>query len=252
LFGVFDASAEGDIGGRGVVLCYPHAADYQSAFRSFRVLAGQLARAGFHVLRFDYLGTGDSWGDDEEASLQQWTLDVQCAIDEMESRGLQDISLVGFRLGASLAALTARTSARNSIDRIVLWEPVLDGPDYLASLTTLHQQWMAEERRCGRSTAGAADEFLGATIPSRLRSELQQLDPDGLGDIGAIGAYIVGHEPSASLDAYAARLRASGASVDVAVVEAPRLWGHTPAMPEPTVPARALQAIVQWLGGSSR
>src|SRR5256885_16263297 len=79
LFGLHDAPRT-DAGREGsVVLCYPYGRDYMSAFRAYRTLALRLARAGFHVLRFDYRGTGDSAGDIGGASLQQGMDDIVAA-----------------------------------------------------------------------------------------------------------------------------------------------------------------------------
>src|ERR1051325_66360 len=52
--------------GHGVVLCAPLGYEQVHAHRSFRVLADQLAAAGVTALRFDYHGTGDSAGRDED------------------------------------------------------------------------------------------------------------------------------------------------------------------------------------------
>src|SRR5256885_16809807 len=81
LFGLHDAPRT-DAGREGsVVLCYPYGRDYVSAFRAYRTLALRLARAGFHVLRFDYRGTGDSAGDIGDAPLQQWMEDIVPGVD---------------------------------------------------------------------------------------------------------------------------------------------------------------------------
>jgi len=54
-----------------VVLCYPIINEYLRAHRAFVRLATQLATEGFHVLRFDYFGCGDSYGDDDDGNLTE-------------------------------------------------------------------------------------------------------------------------------------------------------------------------------------
>src|SRR3982751_2922406 len=46
--------------GAGVVLVPPLGFEYMSAYTTFRILAEQIAAAGFDVLRLDYDGTGNS------------------------------------------------------------------------------------------------------------------------------------------------------------------------------------------------
>ncbi|CAN5737682.1 hypothetical protein BH23GEM11_BH23GEM11_05230 [soil metagenome] len=119
----------------GVVLCYPIHVEYMRAHRAFRQLTSLLTRRGIHVLRFDYHGTGDSGGDESEGTLDGWTADVGSAIDELrETAGLSTVTLVGLRLGAALGAraVTRRTDA--DVDRLVLWDPVVNGDAYLAEL----------------------------------------------------------------------------------------------------------------------
>jgi alpha/beta superfamily hydrolase len=53
----------------GIVLCYPFGQEYMRAHRACRQLAMLLAKKGYHVLRFDYSGTGNSSGDVDSASL---------------------------------------------------------------------------------------------------------------------------------------------------------------------------------------
>lgn len=117
----------------GVVLCYPMGQEYMRSHRAFRQLAMLLTRAGFHVLRFDYRGTGDSAGDERDASFTRWATDVGLAIEELkDSSGLDEVALVGLRIGASLAASVARE--RSDVERLVLWDPVLDGKMYVQEL----------------------------------------------------------------------------------------------------------------------
>ena len=50
----------------GVVLCAPFGCEWLWAHRMYRRLASALEAQGFAVLRFDYEGTGDSRGSDED------------------------------------------------------------------------------------------------------------------------------------------------------------------------------------------
>src|SRR6476620_8559273 len=86
LYGVYHAP-EGRAREAGVVLCNPGPQEYRHTHWAFRKLAGMLARAGFHVLRFDYFATGDSAGRDDEGSLDQWVLDVATAARELTDLG---------------------------------------------------------------------------------------------------------------------------------------------------------------------
>jgi pimeloyl-ACP methyl ester carboxylesterase len=133
------------------ILCNPFG---QEAVRSkplYRMLAERLARAGCAVLRFDMHGTGDSPGELEDQSLAGWMDDILAADAWTRQRFAgSDLPMCwfGLRLGASLAALAAEKAAR-APDRLLLWDPVFDGPRYIASLIEKHRdalKWMNWER----------------------------------------------------------------------------------------------------------
>ena len=138
LYGVYhpprvQGRGRGPVGREGVVLCYPFGVEYMRAHRAFRQLTTLLTRQGLHVLRFDYYGTGDSMGEGSEADLAGWTGDVGTAIQELrDTAGLARVGLIGLRLGGALAARAA--VGRDDVDRLVLWDPVVSGSHYLASL----------------------------------------------------------------------------------------------------------------------
>jgi pimeloyl-ACP methyl ester carboxylesterase len=249
LFGIFDEPAMPS--DRGVVLCYPHGADYDSAFRSFRILATRLSRAGFHVLRFDYLGTGDSLGDTEDGSLGQWTEDTVIAIHELRaSCDLRQVSVVGLRLGATVATLAAAESG--AVDQLVVWAPVFEGREYLAASRAQHQQWLKDERRSGRAKLAADDDLLGYRLTPSIRSDLENLNLLSLSKLPAQSVYVVNQDPSADRPEFTAWLRARGVSVDTDLIDGPTIWSRTPSMPEATVPNRSLQMIANWIAGTSR
>lgn len=127
LFAVYDAAHQRFRSPRAVVLCQPLGSEHLFAYRTMRQLGGRLAQAGFHVLRFDYYGTGDSSGETEKIDFSAWSEDVEMAIDEiMAMTGAAKVTLVGLRLGANLAAQAAVRRA-NEVEKLVLWEPLLSG-----------------------------------------------------------------------------------------------------------------------------
>jgi alpha/beta superfamily hydrolase len=126
LYGVYEAALNSGATSQAAVLCNPVGNEYIHAHRTMRNLSSRLSKAGFHVLRFDYYGTGDSSGDSHEGSPRRWCEDINAAISELkEMTGAVRISLIGLRFGANLAAqVAARTPG--VIDSLALWEPLAD------------------------------------------------------------------------------------------------------------------------------
>ncbi len=136
LFGAYHAPARATTTSRAVVLCYPIGHEYFKAHRAFRLLAGLLARAGAHVWRFDYLGTGDSAGRSDEGDVEAWVANIELAIRELKAASLVPrVSLVGLRFGASLAAIVAAKDP--SVERLLLWDPVPAGSTYVDELNAI-------------------------------------------------------------------------------------------------------------------
>jgi pimeloyl-ACP methyl ester carboxylesterase len=95
-----------------------------------RLLAEQLAAAGFCVLRFDYDGTGDSAGTNGDPDrVPSWLTTVRQAVDVVRAAGAPGVCLVGLRFGATLAASVA--AADGGIDQIVVWDPCASGRSFL-------------------------------------------------------------------------------------------------------------------------
>lgn len=122
LYGVYDPPS-GGASKRAAVICYPVGMEYYSAHRACRSLARQLAEAGVHALRFDYLGTGDSAKELDEVRAEDWLEDVSLAKDELrDMTGLRTVDLIGVRAGAALALAVALRSS--DVGRLALWNPL--------------------------------------------------------------------------------------------------------------------------------
>ena len=195
LFGAYHAPQ----GGRGrlpaVVLCQPFGHEYLRAHRAFRNLAIAIAERGHHVIRFDYFGTGDSAGSSDEHTVEQSLADIAAAIEEVKDISeAAEVSLVGLRLGATLAMLAA--SGRRDVDRVILWDPVVDGGTHLASLTLLQREWL--EDRMGQQAPDVGDsELLGFPLTPEMRSHLvaTRITPPPALRARHVGLYVSSDEP---------------------------------------------------------
>ncbi len=118
----------------GFVFCDAFAEEKLWSQRVMVAFATLLAERGYWVLRFDYMGNGESEGDFERSTLSTMTSDTQCAIKTLLSaeKSIQKVNLLGLRLGAVVAARAA--SQKENIGKLVMWAPVFDGKEYIKEL----------------------------------------------------------------------------------------------------------------------
>jgi alpha-beta hydrolase superfamily lysophospholipase len=115
------------------LLCGGLGRDAIDGYRSVLVLGTRLAAAGYPTLRFDYPGTGDSCETGAQECWQAWLDSIHGAADWLRANtATRYIVLIGLRLGATLAALTA--AARDDVAGLALLEPVLRGKSYVSQL----------------------------------------------------------------------------------------------------------------------
>lgn len=245
LFGIHDAPVGADRG-FGIVLCQPVGHEYVWSHRAFRTLAGQLARHGFHVFRFDYTGCGDSAGRFEAARLDGWIDDVVAAVGHLvENVGPPRIALVGLRLGGTLAALAA--ARRRGIERLVLWHAVERGSTYVEELARVHRGY---EEATGHTAQNGTDtgpddgrEVLGFNLSDALLADLEALDlTNGLRRPPARYALVVdGADDGRCLTA----LRAMGVQVEATdCPDDPDIWRTEPY--KMAIPRQAMDKILAW------
>ena len=174
LFGLYTPAVAGTHAQRAVVLCQPWGQEYLRAHRSVRSLATQLARAGVHVLRFDYFGTGDSAGEMSDGDLKGWQSDIDTAIGELkDTTGANKVGLVGLRLGATLAARVA-AAKKGDVDSLVLWDPIVAGDEYLEEVRK--QSVLLATMPAPPSASEEAEQVLGFDLTQKLASEIAAVD----------------------------------------------------------------------------
>ena len=135
LFGVIYTPQYIDIAnGKGIVICDPFGEEKLWAQRICVNFSRHLAKLGYTILRFDYMGRGDSDGDFKDATVRTRISDVKCAINYLKSSkySLDFIGLIGLRFGATVAALAAEED--QNIGCLVLWNPITSGQSYINDL----------------------------------------------------------------------------------------------------------------------
>ncbi|MCC7487775.1 MAG: hydrolase 2, exosortase A system-associated [Burkholderiales bacterium] len=153
-FCVFRPAARETVPAGGVVYVHPFAEEMNKSRRMAALQARRLAAAGRAVLQIDLLGCGDSAGESGEGRWDAWRGDVTSAVGWLRARVPGPVSLWGLRLGATLAADVARDAQRD-IDELLLWQPVVNGEQFLTQFLRL--QLAGEMIASGAARSGVAD-----------------------------------------------------------------------------------------------
>ena len=147
-----------------VLICTGLLQDAILAYGSLRVLADDLAAAGYATLRFDYPGTGDSCDDaaENDGHWTAWQRSVDQGADWLRATtGANRLVLCGLRLGTTLATLAA--ARRNDVAGLLLFEPVVSGRNYVRQLL------LEAEMLSGDATLTRRRRPLSPRVPLRSR-----------------------------------------------------------------------------------
>lgn len=207
----------------------------------YRVLSDRLCRQGAAVLRFDYHGTGDSPGEEVAQSVEGWTRDVQEAHTALtETAACADVDWFGMGLGANLMAMAALRVPRPP-RRLVLWEPVEDGAQYLENCLNAHRQELAMQLARPWPRLVAEGMAVEPTLPgSVLGFDMGPQLHNDLLNLGALGPWVA---------------LAAQRGVELTVCAGPEhlaRWAHAWATDLPT-PVRQLPLAAQtnWLSSEA-
>ncbi len=222
----------------GVLLCPPLGHEMVHSHRTLRHLANQLAAAGFTVLRLDYHGTGDSAGCDHDPQrIPTWLTNVRDAVAWLrQAGGCGNISLIGLRFGATLAALY---SQEHAVENLVLWAPLVSGRRYVRELKALSQTSKVTANSSFPGLEAIAAVYTEETIAALSQIDLLRSTPQFSHGL------ILHSEMTPKDDALRNHLAQSGATVE-------QSWwpGYEAMMAEPhatVVPAQTLEHVVSWL-----
>jgi pimeloyl-ACP methyl ester carboxylesterase len=199
-------------GRHGVLLCGALNHELLPLYKSWHALAAMIAETGLPVLRFDYHGTGDSLGDDREPRrLEAWVDSIHAAARFMHQElGIDTVDLVGIRLGATLAALTA---ADIGVERLALIAPVVSGRSYIREAQA-RSRMFAGMWRLDEASATRGDIINdGFMITRETAAEISRIDLAALAVKPADDLMILSEKPAPATAKFVQRLGAMGCTV---------------------------------------
>ena len=241
LYGVFHSASSASYRDRAVLLLYPVGQEYMRIHRAWRRLADDLASEGFDVLRFDYACTGDSHGEFQTASIEQWVQSTESAYDEllaMSNAGRVDV--IGLRLGTVIARFLTQ---RRRVRRLVLWEPQFDDISFWDQLRT-----DIERRRPSRANflSDTALHHNGYIYSNTLRDSLRDGSWQDFASANVDRALIVSTHSAESHERLIEQFD-DPAKIDEQRVDGPDDWTVVDSVGGLFLPEPSTSAILGWL-----
>jgi len=238
LFGVVHLPVDNQIRG-GVVICGSLGKEGMDSVRLHRILADSLARRGFGVLRFDYLGLGDSaYAQVRDDAVANWVASVGHALDYLTLIGAESATAIGIRAGCLI--LDEYLAQSHVVNRVVYLDPPGTGRRYLREHTTFFRLSVGEDAATpgevsifgGRLSEHAAAEF------AALRMSANPVSAHGVDNVLLVGR-------PAETDKHVTAV-ASATGVDSIIT------GGLPEGARPTglllpIPFAAVDAISEWI-----
>jgi pimeloyl-ACP methyl ester carboxylesterase len=225
----------------GIVILPPIGYEYWSAHRTLRTLAEKLAERGHGVLRMDYDGLGDSAGDRwDDGRVPAWKASIARAVEEVRGLGAETITLVGLRMGATLALTEAKAVGA---DAVVAWVPVTSGKRFMKELRMLGLAVPATDER---PEPGNTIVYAGTVFSPETAAAVSAIDLDKLAEKPAARVLVVAR-PDRPVDKLVARLGEVGSETQLEVLPGVETALDIPAEGA-TVPTAILDVIARWIG----
>lgn len=121
-----------------VLICPPVGHEFVNSYRGLRHLADGFAEKGVTTFRVEYQGVGDSSGlDTDPDRLDNWLKSIEQTVNFIKEKcNIQKISLLGLRMGATLASIV---SNKIEIENLMCWVPVVEGRRYIREMLALQK-----------------------------------------------------------------------------------------------------------------
>jgi uncharacterized protein len=240
LFGAYHMPPASAPARGAALLCPPWGQEYLVSHRIFRRLAVRLSESGYHVLRFDYYGTGDAAGDRDEGNLDSWLEDAATAAEELrDMSGFSTLAAFGVRLGAAVAWRLA--TSRTDVHTTVLWDPVVHGRAYMKELQRAQEEldrWRLTPTRRQKSEDGSM-ELLGFPVTVGMRETIEAISPTTYGAPTRTQVKLFYSEASPQHQELQHALHAAGTPY-----HAETILGQTPWREDEAIGARGMPVLV--------
>jgi alpha-beta hydrolase superfamily lysophospholipase len=232
-----------------VLICGTLGDEALNIYRPLVFLAERFAAAGSPTLRLQYHGAGDSDGEDgDPRRFQAWLNGIVAGVRWLrETCGVGPVTLVGVRIGATLAARAA--CEIDDVEALVLLSPVADGRRFVRELVlrarTIAEIWQLESR----INDGDWFEAHGLRLDPPTREALDRLDVAKLPSCPAPRALVLDQRNSPAGRVMADRLQQLGTQVTCEVADGLDAMLRDPY--ENAVPHNAFARAVDWHTGSA-
>lgn len=208
---------------------------------------------GEAVVCLDYFGTGDSEGELDQTHADLWMHDIGDILAWIRDQGAASISLWGLRFGGLLAMQFVADNPDVSVERMLLWKPVINGKVLMGQFFRLKQvsesmkggnkiNWMA------RVVEGETVEIAGYPISTPMLQSVTAMTLKGLTiepPPVTIWLEVAAQKIAASVDAL--RPLWQDHKLTVQPVTAPAFWQNPDCYQAPELLQQTLQATE--LGG---
>jgi len=252
MFGLLHPAQGASPDDRAVLLCSPYGQEAVRSHRFYRVLAERLSRMGIAVMRFDYHATGDSPGDDTAGDLAGWVGDTRAALRELVARsGARRIVCVGSRLGAVMAIRAATGFAE--LRRLVLWDPIVSGPEYLELLRVKHVEALessfslvdpAWRAQLAADPTAFTEEAMGFAVSPTLRQQIGQLGTHNLPLPPGVPVHVIARDNDAAVQAWTSTFSPRGVALHWWPLAESFDWTAEEDRNSPLVPPPAMAAMM--------
>jgi exosortase A-associated hydrolase 2 len=205
-----------------LIYVHPFGDEMNKSRRMAAIQARALAATGCAVLQIDLFGCGDSSGEFREARWNIWKQDLAAARNWLETRLDVPISLWGLRLGA-LLALDFANDRTDSFDKIILWQPVINGESFLTQFLRLR---LANEMLSGDNSTpkGSGTHAMRSTLAN--------------GETLEVAGYELAPELAAAIDSLKA--------AELVITRNPVHWFEIVAEPDRPMTAAGARVVSGW------
>ena len=243
LFGAYHPPRTDSVARGAALLCAPWGSEYIVSHRVLRRLASRLSDSGYHVLRFDYHGTGDSAGSAEDGDLTSWLDDAALAVDELrDMSGCQTVSAFGIRLGAVICWRLA--VSRDDVTSIVMWDPVVDGVEYVNEMVATQSEidrWSLSPLPI-RKDVGVL-EVLGNPLTPAMRRTIEAVNASEFERPIPARVIVVDSDAIPAKESLHRALRTAGTSFHVEVMPGQTPWREDLMVGQNTIPHLVLERV---------